>query len=478
MLELQSEIYTEAAYLAEAERALARNDYAFYVEWVHNGAYKHGRHTEDIICKELEKVERGELDRLIITLPPRHSKSMTVTETFPSWFIGRKPSRRVIATAYSGNLAKKFGRLNKQKLRQYGEELFEVSLLTDNKSNTNWGVLGHRGGMISAGIGGAITGEGADLMIIDDPFKNRKQADSIVYRDMVWDEWQNTLRTRLHPGGAVIVIMTRWHEDDLVGRLLADPEEGDKWKIVNLPCECEDENDPLGRKIGEPLWPEHGYDKAWMEQTKTDVGTRTWASLYQQRPSPKEGVTFKRDWWQFYKVLPEFIEETAQSWDCAFKGIPEETDYVVGLVGARKAGNYYIIDRFRDQVGIKGTIQAIRSMTGKHPTAYSKWVEEKANGAAVIELLRDEIPGMIPVPNSDGKEARANAVQPFVESGNVYLPDPSIAPWVHDFIEELAQFPSGKHDDQVDAFTQLIIMLRSKTIDPSAMNLLRKAKVY
>lgn len=203
--------------------------------------------------------------------------------------------------------------------------------------------------MISTGIGGSITGQGADLMIIDDPIKNMKEAMSQTIRDNIWDEWEATLSTRLHDGASVIVIMTRWHEDDLIGRLLARSPR--KWVRLRLPAIAEDENDLLNRKIGEPLCPELGFDEKWAEDKKAEVGSRTWASLYQQRPAPAGGSIFKREWVKYYVrdeqmkrdwglsddviVLPIHFDKMAQSWDCTFKKT-ESSDFVAGQVWSRK----------------------------------------------------------------------------------------------------------------------------------------------
>lgn len=439
-----------------AWRTLARIDYEFYVEYVHRGLYTHGRHTK-YICHKLQQVEEGLCKRLMLLLPPRHSKSMTVSETFPSFFIGKNPERRVIQSSYGESLARRFGRSNRMKLNDFGEEVFGITVDKKNSSVTNWSIEGHRGGMISAGIGGAITGEGADLLLIDDPIKNRKEADSETYRNMVWDEWQNTLLTRLQPGGAVILIMTRWHEDDLAGRLL-NPEYGqvDDWEVIRLPAIAE-KDDLLGREIGEPLWAEFGFDTAWAEKTRIAVGSQTWASLYQQRPSPAEGSIVRRDWWKYYKQLPS-MDVVIQSWDCSFKET-QDGSYVVGQVWGRKGPNKYLIDQFRSRVDFVGTLQALRTMTGKHPHARLKLIEDKANGPAVISTLRSEISGIVPVLPQGSKESRLHAVSPDIEAGNVYIPDPSIAPWVHDYVEELAAFPNGANDDQVDATTQALLEL-------------------
>lgn len=403
-------------------------------------------------------MEEGKLKRLMIFLPPRHSKSMTVSETFPSYFIGKKPTRRVIEVSYGDSLAQKFGRENKRKIEENGRDLFDIEISKFNASSTNWGLKDHRGGMISAGIGGGLTGEGADLLLIDDPIKNRKEADSETYRNMLWNEWQNTLLTRLHPDAAIIIILTRWHEDDLAGRILK--EEKDKWTVINIPCEAE-KDDPLGRDVGEPLWPEHGFNKTWMADTKKGVGSRAWFALYQQRPSPQEGGIFKRKWWQFYLIPPSRFDEIIQSWDCAFKDT-KTSSYVVGQAWGRKGADMYLLDQVREQMDFPTTLKAFETFSAKWKLARTKLVEDKANGTAVIAMLKKKIPGIIPVEPRGSKEARANAVSPYVEAGNVYLPDPTLAQWVHDYIEEMSAFPNGATNDQVDATSQALDRLGIK----------------
>ena len=266
----------------------AFNNYTVYMQLVTNGRWRRARHL-DLLCSLLESVESNEINKLIITMPPRHGKSMTVTESFPSWFIGRNPERRVIEVSYGAELAQRFGRSNRQKLEEFGLEIFDIKVSHDNASATNWGIENHSGGMISAGVGGSITGQGADLLIIDDPIKNRQEAESQTYRENIWAEWKDTLSTRLHPGGRVVVIMTRWHEDDLVGRLLS---QSDTWGLINLPAVAEDD-DILGRSEGQALWLEHGYDEQWARAKKAEVGSRSWDSLFQGHPRPMEGSLFK-----------------------------------------------------------------------------------------------------------------------------------------------------------------------------------------
>lgn len=466
------------------ELALARSDYKFYLEYVHGGAYVPARHT-DLICEYLLEIEKGNIERLMIFLPPRHSKSMTVTETFPSYFIGKNPDRRVIVVSYSGSFAHKFGRLNKQKLIKHGSELFDVSIPRETSSSINWTLKGCRGGMLSSGFGGTIVGEGADLLLLDDPIKNRAEAQSVVYRDKIWDEWQSSLLSRLHPGGVVILIMTRWHEDDLAGRLLQH--EPEKWSIINLPAEAE-EGDLLGREVGEPLWPEHGFDEVWAEELKKSIGSYAWASLYQQRPAPSGGQIVQKDWWNFWcypgdeyrlepvqikadeastdyrvihpKPLPEDFEFQAQSWDMAFSG-EAGSSYVVGQVWAKEGANRFLLDQDRARRDFPSTVKAVHRVSEKWPDCDRKWIENKANGKAVIDTIKDEVSGLIPVEPEGSKVARCHAISAEVESGNVYLPHPSYAPWVWDFIQEFTEFPSGLHDDQVDTATQALRKMQS-----------------
>ena len=444
---------------ADFEREWARRKYLRYCQYVHRGTWVPGRHHE-LICDALDAVVRGEITRLMICMPPRHGKSMSVTETFPSYYLGRFPDKRVMEVSYNDTFAQKFGRKNREKIEEFGEALWGIRLSQVNHSASNWDLERRRGGMISVGFGGAATGEGADLMIIDDPVKNRQEADSQTMRDRIWDEYTATFSTRTHPGAAIIVIMTRWHEDDLCGRLLnPDVCKVEDWTVLKLPAIAEDEDDLLGRKEGEPLWPEHGYDREWLENQKGKIGSYSFAGLYQQRPAPSEGGILKRSWFQFYDLLPEGGTQI-QSWDCTFKD-GQNNDFVAGHVWQKTGANYYLVDRVHDHMGISDTMRAIRTLTAKHPRARAKLVEDKANGPAVIELLKKEISGLIPIDPQGGKVVRAQAIAPYAEAGNIFLPQPSVAPWIHDFLEECAAFPNAVHDDDVDAMSQGINYLAS-----------------
>lgn len=477
MLQEISDEYLDALAL-EADKELARHFYSDYVVYAHHGQYKHFRHTE-LVCDVLQRIADGEQLSVLIEMPPRHGKSMTVSETFPSFYLAKNPTKRVITAAYSDGLAKKFGRLNRNKFGEFANDLFGIKLSESNSAIKDWGIQDMNGGMIATGIGGSITGQGADLMIIDDPIKNAKEANSQVIRDNIWDEWESTLSTRLHDGASLIVIMTRWHEDDLIGRLLArSPRE---WIRLRLPAIAEDDDDLLGREVGEALCPELGFNEKWAEQKKTEVGSRTWASLYQQRPTPAGGNVFKREWMRYYVrteeqkrewglsddviVLPIHFDKQAQSWDCTFKD-SASSDFVAGGVWARKKAQYFLLDVDHRRMGFVDTMKAIRAMSDKWPNARSKYIEDKANGSAIIEMLKDEISGIVPVEPEGGKEARANAVSPLFEAGNVYLPHPNMCSWTNDLIEELVSFPNAAHDDLVDMTSQALNQLYTNNSNP------------
>lgn len=440
----------EYALLQQAYNELAYRDYKEYLQMVHNERYIRLRHT-DYIAKHLQEIADGKQKHIIVELQPRAGKSMLISETFPSYFIGKNPSKKVIATAYSESLARKFGRLNRNKLVEFGAGVFGVTTSRDNSTATNWSLDQANGGMVATGIGGSITGEGADLLIIDDPIKNNEEAQSQTIRDKIWDEWETTLSTRLHKGASVIVVMTRWHEDDLVGRLLErSPYD---WERIRMPAIAEDEDDLLGREVGEALAPELGYDEAWADLKKREVGSRTWASLYQQRPSAAEGNIFRRDWWKFYDHLPRLIDETIISWDLSFKG-DEKSDYVVGQVWKRHGADKYLVDQVRGQFSFTETLAAVKQLSSKYPEGRRILIEDKANGPAVISTLKREISGIIAVEPRGSKVARAQAVTPDIEAGNVFLPNGK--EFTYDLIEECAAFSNGKNDDMVDSLTQAL----------------------
>lgn len=452
------------------ERYQAANNYYAYVKYTHGNMYTYTRHGEHIAntldhaINQRKRMLAGEIpiktQYIMLSVPPQHGKSMHVTETLPSYFLGHFPDEGVIEISYNSDFAEKFGGRNKDKVILYGKELFDIEVAKDSQSKGEWSIVKDgkktRGGMMSRGVMSGVTGSSwGDLIIIDDPIKNREEANSETYRDKLWQEWQDSISTRIHPGAIVILINTRWHEDDLWGRLL-DPEYGRPlpWKVINLPLECDEthikqEGNPLNRELGEPLWPErYGYE--FIEERKTYPSS--YNALYQGRPTSEEGNILKRDWWKYYDVIPADLNSMLISVDAAFKD-EDDSDYVVCQVWGRYGPNVYLVDQVRARMNFPATLQTIRNLVNKYPRAALKLIEDKANGSAIIQTLVREIPGIIAVNPEGGKVARVNAVSAFIEAGNVHLPRTD---WVHDFVEEAASFPNGKNDDQVDAMSQAL----------------------
>ncbi len=461
--------------------ARAYADFGYFIDYDSAGKDRTGKHL-DVLDAALQRVSTGELTRLIVTMPPRHGKSERVSKKFPAWHLGRNPDDEMIVAAYSIDLARGFSRLARDTLGAH-RDVFGCAVDKDKSSAEEWGVEGHRGGLVAAGVGGPITGRGARIAIIDDPVKNAEDASSETMREKLWEWYQSTFYTRLTPDGRIIIVMTRWHEDDLVGRLLQKEQEeiatgehvGEKWTVINFPAIAED-RDILGRQIGEPLWPEYGFDLVKLDKIRQDVGSYVFNALYQQRPAAQEGNMFKRHWWRYwqrpgqnlppvpvrigdqvYQIQPETLparfDEQLQSWDCTFKD-SDGSDLVCGQAWGREAVNKYLLDQALDRMDIVRTMDEILSMTTKHPKARLKLIEDKANGSAVMQMLKRKVSGLVAVQPEGGKIARASAAAPEVEAGNVYLPHPMIAPWVTNFIDTFASFPKVAHDDQVDAFSQ------------------------
>lgn len=429
-----------------------------------------------MLCNTLEQVSKGSIKRLIVTMPPRHGKSEVVSKKYPAWHLGRWPNDEIILASYSIDLSRSFSRIARETL-QGAQSVFGVRLDPNHSTAESWGLQGKRGGLVAAGVGGSITGKGAKIAIIDDPIKNAEEANSEVIRQKVWEWYQSTLYTRLTPDGRIVIVMTRWHEDDLVGRLLEKEAQeiaegthtGDKWQVINLPAIAES-NDILGRTEGEPLWPDYGFNLERLEQIKRDVGSYVFNALYQQRPSAQEGSMFKRQWWKYYDSVPASFDEMMQSWDMSFKG-SDGSDFVVGQVWGRIGANKYLIDQIRGRMDITETINHIQRLTIKYPLARLKLIEDKANGPAVISLLKNSIAGLVAVNPDGGKVARASAILPDLEAGNIYLP--RNVGWIDEFLHEASAFPRGAHDDQVDAMTQAIRRMMFSdslgSIDPYAV---------
>ncbi|MGC0237289.1 phage terminase large subunit [Arthrobacter sp. SD76] len=425
--------------------------------------------------------------RLIISMPPQEGKSQRASRRFPLWCLTQNRDLRIAIASYESNVARRWGRAIRDDITTHSEVL-GLKIRDDLAAQHEWALDGSEGGVYTAGIGGALTGRPVDLLIIDDPIKDREQADSTVYRERAWDWWTDTALTRLAPGAPVILVLTRWHQDDLAGRLLA-AEDGKDWKVINIPAEADHrpekgETDPLGREPGEFMESARRRTlKQWVKR-KIASGARTWASLYQGRPSPDEGGVFPSTWTRYstplWTVQPDGTHmvpgigrddhELVQSWDLTFKDTTG-SDYVVGQVWLRIGNTAYLLDMVRARLNFTATCQAILDLSKKWPQAVAKFVEDKANGPAVMNALAKRVMGLIPIEPEGSKYARASAISPLTESGNVVLPEAHLLPNVEELIEEAKNFPNSAHDDTIDAMSQgvnrlLLLPLTEALADP------------
>lgn len=399
---------------------------------------------------------------------PTHNSTLA-SRCFPAYVLGRYPDMSIIAASYSADLA---SRMNRDVQHIMEDEPYadlfpstKLARLGDRgavRTSDMFDVVGHNGVYRSAGVGGGITGLGCQIAVLDDVIKDRASADSPTVLQSVFDWYTSTLYTRLAPGGGIIVMNTRWSTQDLSGRLLEAQAkgEGDEWRVINFPAIAE--QDEEHRKKGEALHPER-YPLEALERIKAAIGTRDWEALYQQHPVPDGGAIFKDEWLQrtwLPKDLPARFDAVIMSWDLSFKG-NDASDFVVGQLVGRHGADYYILDQLRGRWSFTETVAQVKELAERARVRFPRvapriLIEDKANGPAVIDALKHEVSGIVPVEPDGSKEARAHAVTALFEAGNVLLPDRSLAPWVDEYRLELTRFPSGAHDDQVDATTQAL----------------------
>lgn len=391
--------------------------------------------------------------RFILTAPPRSGKSEFISNWLPTWYLHNFPHKRVILASYALDFAAKWGSQVKENLTQ--NRHITIPIKKDTKAKKNFETL-ERGGMLCAGVGGPITGRGADVFIIDDPIKNYQEAMSETIRERHKDWYNSVVRTRLEPNASILLLQTRWHADDLAGWLISEQKQKqlDKidnrpWIVINMPAICESPDDILDRQIGDALCPER-YDLDALAEIKSDLGGGlVWSALYQQRPTNLEGSVILREWIKYYDTRPKNFTEIAIFADLSFKETPT-TDFTVVEAWGVSDNKIYLLDQIRARMDFPAQMNAIREMSSRYPQAYMKQIEEAANGAALIAMLKNEIMGLNPINPKTSKEARLAAVSPIYQSGNVYYPNPTIAPWVNENLNEILGFPSMTHDDTVD----------------------------
>lgn len=440
----------------QADDEHARNSLLAYSQRTYPG-FQSPLHVRELI-DALEWVERTEDARLLVILPPRHSKSVNVSEIFPAWFLGRDKRRTVIGASHTARLARRFSRRVRARVRS-ALSPFDMRVSAVNAGVDLWEIEGTEGGYAAVGVGGSPAGLGADLLTIDDPIGNQEQASSANFRDSLWEWYRDTMRDRLAPGGRIIITATRWHADDLTGRLLRDMASGagEVWRIVHMPAIAEEGiEDYLHREPGTPLWPER-WNLDRLRALRLAVGERGWNARYQGRPTSAQGNLIRGGWFPRYERIPANATEVLQSWDTSYKTAARH-DYTVCITAAVSPTDAYIVDVYREKHEQPDLQRAYKARTlAWRP--YESLIEDKASGIGLIQWGRQEpgLPPIIAMPAVGNKEARANDAAPSIEAGRVHLP--TSAPWLDTFLEEIQAFPLTLHDDQVDALTNLVARL-------------------
>lgn len=460
------------------------------------GALQPMAHTRLLSDKFVEAV-RGDDPFQIWNLPAQHGKSNIASRWGPTWALEDDPSTPIILGSYGYTLARENAVFIRDTLVEHGDVL-STRLRRDRRRADRF-VTHQQGGVLASGVGGSITGFGARGIVIDDPLKNWQEAHSEARRELVWKWWQSTIRTRLHdrPGrpGWIIVVMTRWHEDDLTGRLLEADEsgDGDGWTLVRMPAIAEAPNpkasewwmrapDLLGRQVGEALAPLL-YDLRALKARARALGSYLTAGMEQQRPAPEEGTEVLRGWWKWYTIPPRKWDDATTSWDMKLKD-KESGDFVVGQAWCRTGSDFWMLDQLRGQWNQATTKAAIALLSVRNPRIRRHVIENTGNGPEVMaelrradddyvlsetirsllgmtdaevprveRLIRQGMSGLLPENVKGSKAVRFRAQSPLVEAGNVHVPEDARG---ESLVNEAAAFPNGSHDDQVDAFSQAL----------------------
>jgi len=416
----------------------------------------------DLMSQALQDACNYPNRRLMITMPPRHGKSHLVSHWFPVWFFQTFPDKRIILASYEADTASMWGRKVRDALVLHTHET-AVEVRSDTKAAQRWETTAG-GSMMTAGVGGPIAGRGCDMGIIDDPIKNQEEADSQTIRDKIWDWYRSVMYTRLEPKASMVVVSTRWHEDDLIGRLLAEENAGgEKWAHLNLPAVAE-EDDLLKRSVGEALWPER-YNDDDLARIKRVEGTRSWNALYQQRPVPAGGGMFNRSWFRYYEDFEDYyiLKRGDQAdrriqkdhcWrfmtcDLAFTD-KSQSDYTVIQVWDvdKDQNDMILVEQFRDQLQAPDVEKQMRIMEELWCPLFIG-IEDRTTGTAAIQRFKRDGITIKSMKADRQKITRALIGSIWIENGKIFFP--KRITWLNDLEAELVGFPHGAHDDQVDA---------------------------
>lgn len=430
-------------------------------KWAENALRNLGRTPAKhhrLLMKELEALSRGEADRLIVQMPPGSAKSTYVSILMPAWWLASHPQDSIVAASHTVGLARSFGRFSRNTTLEEAE-LLGYELAEDNRASDRWSTcLG--GSYYAVGVRGAIVGRRADIAIVDDPIKSQLEADTLAHREFLWNWYKSELTPRLKPKGCVVLVMTRWHQDDLCGRLLAH--NPDEWRCVSLPAFAE-EGDQLHRNLGEPLWPEWEDSDALLRR-RSMVGERTWAAQFQQSPQLNTGNLFKVAHLTFIDALSlEKNSQCVRAWDLAATEDSggNDPDWTVGVKLMRhKAGQFTVVDVIRirgSAAEVEARIATTARMDGANVTIGLPQDPGQA-GKSQVNYLTKQLAGYHVQSSLEtgSKFARAGPVASQIEIGNFSLMRGN---WNNAFVEELQDFPYGRKDDQVDALSRAFVLL-------------------
>lgn len=435
----------------------------------------------NLINDALVRVANGEIDRLMVSMPPQEAKSTTVSRWYPEWLLSNvDPAMRIIMISYSDEIARRWGSDVKRDFETFngdeGTVDLGVRLRSDSRAAGRWQIDGNRGGMLCAGVAGSVTGRPAEVILIDDPIKDLEQAQSPTYRERFQRFWQAVAVPRLGPGARVVLVQTRWHEEDAAGWLLQNEglkEDGGRWTVINIPAQAEDgTEDPLGRQPGEYMISARG-DRDW-EGIKKSVGSYVWAALYQGRPAPAEGGLFKRIWWRYHSIVGDRMHlggreyDLRDCWRFATVDLAASTrtsaDFTVIAAWARTiAGDLVLLDLVRARIGEEQHFARARPLVQRW-NLDTVFVEASQYGTTLVrEATQDNVP-ITPIQAESDKFSRALPYSAWVSSGRVWLP--SGAHWLDAFVTEHAAFPAAAHDDTVDVGSMAVRVAVTKWAPP------------
>jgi predicted phage terminase large subunit-like protein len=430
---------------------IARSNFASYCALVYP-SFKMPPHIEALIQK-LEEVESGKIDRLAVSMPPRHGKSVTTSQLFVAWYIGRHPQRNAALASYGSELAQDMGRRVMQTLASP----IHQAIFPECKLASDFGGAEHLqttagGEFFSVSRAGSLTGRGCSLLVLDDLYKDAQEAGSSAIRKQVEDFYQRTALSRLEPDGAIAMIGTRWHESDLFAHVATVGEK--PWTVINYPA-IAGANDPLGREEGAALWPQR-FSLKHVQAKRLEMGARAFTSLYLGRPAEQSGVIFKREWWQSFSVAPEF-KRIILSLDTATK-VTSLNDYSALQVWAESQTGFYLLAAWKERVeypALKRTLISFSELWKPRTIL----IEDSSSGAVLLQELRSSTSLPIKaVTVSRDKISRAESCTGILEAGRVFLPES--APWLQDYLDELSSFPFSSHDDATDCTTMALNFLR------------------